>query len=140
MNMAALGSYLQTVRKHRKISQERLAEQIGTAALTIWRIENAKQEPGGELLFKIVAAIKANLDDVMRLVLEDNLTEDDGIQLAQAFINAPQREQLQRTAHAVPDERITQALDVLDDLERRNPNLVDEVIRYGRYLREQGNR
>ncbi len=138
--MAALGAYLQTVRKHRKISQERLAEQLGTAALTIWRIENAKQEPGGELLFKIVAAIKANLDDVMRLVLEDNLTEDDGIQLAQAFINAPQREQLQRTAHDVPDERITQALDVLDDLERRNPNLVDEVIRYGRYLREQGNR
>lgn len=140
MNMAALGAYLQTVRKHRKISQERLAEQLGTAALTIWRIENARQEPGGELLFKIVAAIKANLDDVMRLVLEDNLTEDDGIQLAQAFINAPQREQLQRTAHDVPDERITQALDVLDDLERRNPNLVDEVIRYGRYLREQGNR
>ncbi len=138
--MAALGAYLQTVRKHRKISQERLAEQLGTAALTIWRIENARQEPGGELLFKIVAAIKANLDDVMRLVLEDNLTEDDGIQLAQAFINAPQREQLQRTAHDVPDERITQALDVLDDLERRNPNLVDEVIRYGRYLREQGNR
>ncbi len=140
MKMAALAAYLQTVRKHRKISQERLADQLGTAALTIWRIENAKQEPGSELLIKIVDAIRANLDDVRRLILDDTLTEEDGIRMARAFLDDPQRAQIQRAVREVPDERITEALGVLDDLERRNPNLVDEVIRYGRYLREQDNR
>ncbi len=139
MKMAALAAYLQTIRKHRGISQERLAEQLGTAGVTIWRIENSKQEPGGELLIKIADAIRANLDDIRRLVIDDNLTEEDGIRMAKAFIDDPERAQIQRTARDVPGERITEALTVLDDLERRNPNLVDEVIRYGRYLRERDN-
>lgn len=76
MGMEAMGSYIQALRG--KISRARMADDIGTTENTLWRIESGKQEPGLDLLVRIMNYVNGSLDDAIRLATKPDATAEDG--------------------------------------------------------------
>lgn len=68
MGSKPLGAYIRALRQHMrpKVSQKRLADIVGAAGNTIYRIEAGMQEPQ-EYLASILTAIGGRIKDVPRL-------------------------------------------------------------------------
>lgn len=67
-----LGSRIKEIRKRRKLTQEKLAEMVGIEPNNLCRIENGKNFPTPENLFKISKALSV---DVYELFLYEHLSD-----------------------------------------------------------------
>lgn len=61
------GERLRKVREESGHSQESLAEMVGIGNRQIWRYENGKTEPDGEVLAKIAQALNVSADYLLGL-------------------------------------------------------------------------
>ena len=70
-----LGKKLQDIRKHKKITQERLAEIVGVDTSSISNIENGKYYPSAENLDKIIETLGVMPHEIF--LFESNASPDD---------------------------------------------------------------
>lgn len=85
------GMYLRVLRERQKLTREQLVERIKQDSnesitlsdVSLWSIEDGRQEPKGRLLFALIDALKANFEDISRLILDDSSTVDDARRLAE---------------------------------------------------------
>lgn len=57
-----LGKMIKTMRDHRNLTQEELAEKSGLSRVTIGQIERGNAEPSVGNIHKIASALNCNLD------------------------------------------------------------------------------
>lgn len=81
--MKAVGAYLRALRESQGLSQGKLAEMVGVAGNTIWRIETGRQEPRADALAAILTALHGRIEHVQTLISSDVATLLDGERLAQ---------------------------------------------------------
>lgn len=72
--MIAAGAYLKALRTKTGLSQGKLAELIGVAGNTIWRIEAGKQEPGGGQLAALLTTLHGRVEDFQALIIDQKAT------------------------------------------------------------------
>jgi transcriptional regulator with XRE-family HTH domain len=68
MGLEAFGAYVKALRKQHKMSQGQLAEQVGVAGNTIYRIEAGRQEPQTEQLAALLTVLGGRIRDVRELL------------------------------------------------------------------------
>ena len=70
-----LGKRIQELRKERKISQDKLAEIIGIEANNLSRIENGKNYPTPDNLYKISLALNVSIDKLYQFTHHKSYSE-----------------------------------------------------------------
>lgn len=128
MGLDAFGTYVKALRAQHKMSQGRLADLVGVAGNTIYRIEAGRQEPQTEQLAALLTILGGRIKDVREL-LRTGATKAKAKELAQealteqsllALANTdPKRAALLRRIAALSDdptltERIESYLDGLE--------------------------
>lgn len=88
--MNGVAAYLRVLREDRGLSREKLAELVGVAGNTIWRIEDGRQEPGGAILLNLIATLRGNYEDVRRLLSDNDADAKVGEHLAQQYLKEAQ--------------------------------------------------
>lgn len=68
MGLDAFGAYVKALRAQHKMSQGRLAELVGVAGNTIYRIEAGRQEPQTEQLASLLTVLGGRIKDVQELL------------------------------------------------------------------------
>lgn len=68
MGLDAFGAYVKALRAQHDMSQGRLAELVGVAGNTIWRIEAGRQEPQTEQLAALLTILGGRIKDVRELL------------------------------------------------------------------------
>jgi transcriptional regulator with XRE-family HTH domain len=86
MGMNGVAAYLRVLREDQGLSREKLAEMIGVAGNTIWRIEDGRQEPGGAILLNLIATLRGSYEDVRRLLSDNDADTKAGELLAQQYL------------------------------------------------------
>lgn len=84
--MEAAASYLRTIREARRLSRARVAAIMDVSEMSIWRIEEDRQEPRAERLASFVLAIQGDIRDVYDLLVDRQATPDDGRQRAEELL------------------------------------------------------
>jgi hypothetical protein len=80
---AALGAYLETLRRGRRRSRAWVANLVTTSGTHLWRIENGRVETGCVLLVQLLMLLGGSLPHAAYLLLDPDATVADGIRLAQ---------------------------------------------------------
>jgi transcriptional regulator with XRE-family HTH domain len=78
----AVGAYLRFLRDAAGISVGQMAEKVGIDQSQIWRIESGKTDTKGSFLFKFIAAVSGDPNDVALLINNPLATKDDGERIA----------------------------------------------------------
>lgn len=86
MGLADLGAYLRALRKHWGWTQGKVAEMVGVAGNTIYRIEAGRQEPETTQLAALLTVLGGRIRDVQRL-LSGNLGDVTPQSLADEALN-----------------------------------------------------
>lgn len=82
-----LGKRIKEIRKQKKLTQEKLAELAGIETPSLSNIENGKNYPGNETLFKLSSALNVKPYELYKFEHEksiENLTEEINIMLKRA--------------------------------------------------------
>lgn len=79
---AAVGAYLRTLREASGITYAQISEKVGLDPSQIWRIEHWKSDTRSSALFKFIAAVGGDVNDVALLINNPAATKDDGERLA----------------------------------------------------------
>lgn len=104
MSAAALGAYLIVIREARGITAKAVAEAIGSTPTHVWRIEQGVTKAvSAELLHRYIHVIRAGLADVHTIVLDAEMTIEDGIRLAQRLLASEKLPGSDLTAQASDD-------------------------------------
>lgn len=126
--MEALGVYFATLRGTK--SRAKLAAELGVSEMSILRIESRGQEPGPEMLVKLVGQLRARWEDVEYLLgLDKGKGIEEGRQLAENLARQIQQ------AGAV-DARRAALNRLIADLEA-DPRKIDRLLGYGQRLLEE---
>lgn len=96
------GMYLRVLRERQKLTRDQLVERVKTNSnesvklsdVSLWSIEDGRQEPKGRLLFALIEALSASYEDISRLILDDSLTVDDARELAERRLSEERRAQV----------------------------------------------
>ena len=78
----AVGAYLRYLREAQGLQAIDIAEKIGTNQTQVWRIEHWKSDTRGTLLFKLIRAVRGDVNDVELLINNPDATQLDGETLA----------------------------------------------------------
>jgi transcriptional regulator with XRE-family HTH domain len=128
MGLEAFGAYVKALRTQHKMSQGKLAELVGVAGNTIYRIEAGRQEPQTEQLAALLTILGGRIRDVRELLqtgatatkarklAQDALTEQS--LLAMANTDPKRAALLKRIAELSDDPSLTERIEsYLDGLE-----------------------
>lgn len=136
MGLDAFGAYVRALRTQHKMSQGKLADLVGVAGNTIWRIEAGRQAPQTEQLAALFTILGGRIKDVREL-LRTGTTKAKAKELAQealteqsllAMANTdPQRAALLRRIVELSDDPVLIARieAYLDGLEAARVSLLD---------------
>jgi transcriptional regulator with XRE-family HTH domain len=127
MNMLAVGAYLRALRSHQGLSQGKLAELVGVAGNTIWRIEAGEQEPRAGQLAALLTALHGRIEDIQRLITDSAATAADGEELAGRILTLAERDSI--LALADTDEKRARLLRRIAQL-TENPELRARIEGY----------
>lgn len=86
MPMEAAAGYLRGLREGRRLSRARVAAAVRVSEMSIWRIEEERQQPRAELLASFVSVIQGDIHDVYTLLLDHNATFQDGQRRAEELL------------------------------------------------------
>jgi transcriptional regulator with XRE-family HTH domain len=126
--MQAAMTYLRVLREARKLSQADIARAAQVESKQVYRWERGESEPSASSLAAFVQAVRGNIEEVMRLILSTDATEDMGRQLARAILEqGPPDEREQRRQEAIA---------LIDSL-LADPEKIDRLLGYGERLREE---
>lgn len=92
--MLAVGAYLRALRSQQGLSQGKLAELVGVAGNTIWRIEAGDQEPRAGQLAALLTALHGRIEDIQNLITDNAATAADGEALAGHILTLKERDAL----------------------------------------------
>ena len=84
--MEAAAGYLRGLREGRRLSRARVAAAVRVSEMSIWRIEEERQQPRAELLASFVSVIQGDIHDVYTLLLDRNATFQDGQRRAEELL------------------------------------------------------
>jgi transcriptional regulator with XRE-family HTH domain len=124
MSTVAAGAYIRTLREARHLSRAKLAALAHTHESQIERIERGEQDTRGSLLIAIVQAVRGNLDQIGRLLLDEAATADDGRRLAQEWLMPKERQVLERFATGIPDEHVAAVITHIGRLQADSEALI----------------
>lgn len=127
----ALGAYFWTLRGDK--GRATLALELGISEMSILRIETRGQKPKPETLKKLVAGLRARWEDIDYLAdLQDPSSVEEGRKLA---------EQVRQQFHSggTVTERKSALQKLATELES-DPQKLDQLLDYGRYLRDMDQR
>lgn len=113
--MRAVGAYLRALRENQGLSQGKLAEMVGVAGNTIWRIEAGKQEPRADALAAILTAVHGRIEHIQELISSDVATLIDGERLAQERLVELQK---------IPPSELDRIMSDLRSEAERDPSLL----------------
>lgn len=102
--MEAAAAYFRALREQHNLSRERLASDLGTTTVSIWRIEEKDQEPGPALLAGLVHRLQGNWEKVQALLLDSAATADDGRRAARQTEPPPLKPELEAMLRGLPDD------------------------------------
>jgi transcriptional regulator with XRE-family HTH domain len=86
MSMRAAGAYLRLMRENLGISQAEVARRIGVSSSQVHRIEEGPGETRATLVASVAIAVQAEPEDILKLLSDENATEDTGHNLAKSRI------------------------------------------------------
>jgi transcriptional regulator with XRE-family HTH domain len=86
--MKAAGAYLRAMRENLGISQAEVARRIKVASSQIHRIEEGPGETRATVVAAVAIAVKAEPEDIVKLLADANATEQMGIDLAKLRISS----------------------------------------------------
>ena len=124
----ALGAYFWTLRGAK--SRADLALELGISEMSILRIETQGQKPKPETLKKLVAGLRARWEDIDYLADLSASQVEEGRKLANQVRDQIQGSQAGQTA----SDRRAALQNLANELES-DPQKLDQLIDYGRYLR-----
>lgn len=125
-DITPLGAYFWTLRGGR--ARAALALELGISEMSILRIETRGQQPKPDTLKKLVAGLRARWEDIDYLAdLQDPAKVEEARQMAEQV-----RQQIQ-SGQTVGDRK--RALQSLASELESDPQKLDQLIDYGRYLR-----
>lgn len=75
---AAVGAYLRFLRESEGLTVGEIASKVGIDPSQIWRIESGKTDTRGSFLFKFIAAVNGDPNDVALLIGNLDATKEDG--------------------------------------------------------------
>lgn len=116
--MEAVAGYIKGLREEQGITQTQVAATVGqrlnrdVQSTTIWRIENAKTVPGGDMLIVLLDLLGGSINDLARLLSSDQ-TAEDGRAAAAAWLSAA-AEQATPEHRQVVAEELRQLADRLE--------------------------
>jgi len=110
--MLATGAYLRTLRELQGISQGKLADRIGVATNTVWRIESGKQEPKTLQIVNLLAELAGRAADVAKLINDPVATPEDGARLARQWFEAAAQQASPKELEMVADRLRRMADDI----------------------------
>jgi transcriptional regulator with XRE-family HTH domain len=113
MEMAGLASYIRTLREGQGITRAWLAEQAGTTETSLYRIENGKQEPSGQLLLNLVAAVRGSYTDARNLLAGNGADEHTGRELAEKRLSQAEIAMIDSLIEDIGDEEAERLADQL---------------------------
>lgn len=125
--MQAVGIYLRTLREAHQLSRAAVAAQIGTHESQLVRIEAGEQDSRGSLLLAFVAAVKGRAEDIQKLLLDKDVTVEDGRRLASGVLAHDERDSILSLADT--DEKRFRLLRRIAQL-TENPELRAQIEGY----------
>jgi transcriptional regulator with XRE-family HTH domain len=89
MTSKAIGSYLQTLREGRNLTRPYIADVLGVSIRQIQNWERGISDPSGTALLLFMHIVNGSTDQLTHLVLNPDLTAEDGQRLARDWLNRP---------------------------------------------------
>ncbi|MBM7843806.1 MULTISPECIES: helix-turn-helix domain-containing protein [Herpetosiphon] len=133
--MIATGAYLWTLREAIGLSRDDVAHEAGTNNVQIMRIEKGEIDTRGSLLLSVVRAVKGNAEHIAQLLLDASATEEDGRNLAISWINRETTSAIDEfIADVKKDNKVSEALKLIQQLEALDPSSLDRLLGYGQSL------
>lgn len=86
--MRAAGAYLRIMREHLGISQAEVSRRIKASPSQVHRIEEGPGETRATLVAAMAVAVDADPEDVIRILADERITEEKGIELARVRIRS----------------------------------------------------
>lgn len=110
--MFSMKNFLKTIRDSRGMTQEQLAESLGTSQAAICKIENGQQRLNDVLIKKIVEILKCSADELLFGIKPESATDEREKMLLDYFRNSTEKgkDLLLQTGDTVPklqDKQIT---------------------------------
>lgn len=136
-NMRAIGVYIGTLRAAQNLTRNQVAEAAGTRETTVYRYERGEgREPDMLTLARVVAAVKGRGNDLMRLILEDNPSDDYARALAaEAQLSPDDRAKIE--PFLTSDEETIAFLEAVRDV-IHNKGKMHKVMGYISGLKDRG--
>jgi transcriptional regulator with XRE-family HTH domain len=82
-----LGIYLRILRKHKKLSQDKLGALVGVKSPQIFRIEQGEGDVRASLVAAVSNALEASPHDVIFLLVDPSVTVEQAESMANRWIN-----------------------------------------------------
>jgi len=99
------------------------------------RIEKGEIDTRGSLLLSVVRAVKGNAEHIAQLLLDASATEEDGRNLAISWINRETTSAIDEfIADVKKDNKVSEALKLIQQLEALDPSSLDRLLGYGQSL------
>lgn len=118
----AAGAYVMTLRERRGMKNRAdlvsaIFEEFGVkvAAAQIGRIEEGAIDTRGQMWAMLCQVVGGNADDLFDLLANPRLPREAGVERADAWLSAQERDAVKRLADEFGMERVRQALDDLED-------------------------
>nr|P25279.1 RecName: Full=Uncharacterized 15.4 kDa protein in HgiDIIM 5'region; AltName: Full=ORF15 [Herpetosiphon aurantiacus]CAA38940.1 orf 15 [Herpetosiphon giganteus] len=133
--MIATGAYLWTLREAIGLCRNDVAHEAGTNNVQIMRIEKGEIDTRGSLLLSVVRAVNFNAEHIAQLFLMLVATEEDGRNLAISWINRETTSAIDEfIADVKKDNKVSEALKLIQQLEALDPSSLDRLLGYGQSL------
>lgn len=127
------GMYLRVLRERQKMTREQLVDRIRehshdtvkVSDVSLWSIEDGRQEPKGRLLFALIEAVQGNHDDVSRLLLDNSSTVEDARQLAEMRYQQVLNREVGRVVNGFTEDELGRVREEL----AADPHFLDAIAR-----------
>lgn len=125
----AVGAYLKTLREHQGLSQNSVGEKLKLSGKQVYNWEKGASVPSGDAMVRLIAILGGSIQHLSQL-FDEKATVEDGVLLAKRWLSEAEFEDLEK----IPDERVSEALAILDEIERRDRAGLDTALRVLRAL------
>jgi transcriptional regulator with XRE-family HTH domain len=130
---AAVGAYIERLRERQRLTKTEVASKAGTDISGLGRIESGESDTRYTLLMTVIRVVNGNPDHVFALTERKDTPREEGIRLADEWIDKPRA---QRTIEDLVSEFGPEILEILNGL-GPEPRSLGEWIGYGRALRRR---
>lgn len=125
--MQAAGMYLRTLRDWEKLTQKDVAQKLGVSTKQVERWEKGDSDPSSTALAAFIELVHGSAEQVKRLILDKNATEEDGRELARRWLSRPNRDYIASRMAEIPENERGGMLAILEDMQGRIEELEQRI-------------